>query len=50
LVLAGQLVALGHTVTIVARDRNSDSVKTAVAKYPNLQIASPQEAIPSAEQ
>jgi len=47
--LAGQLLALGHTVTIAARDRDSDSVKTALAKYPNLQIASPQEATLSAE-
>jgi 8-hydroxy-5-deazaflavin:NADPH oxidoreductase len=47
--LAGQLLALGHTVTIAARDRNSESVKTALAKYPNLQIAPPQAAILSAE-
>ncbi|MEA5549377.1 NADPH-dependent F420 reductase [Anabaena cylindrica UHCC 0172] len=43
--LAGQLVALDHTITIAARDPNSDSVKTALAKYPALQVASPQEAI-----
>ncbi len=47
--LAGQLVALGHAVTIAARDRNSDSVKTALANYPQLQVASPPEAIASAE-
>ncbi len=39
--LAGHLVALGHTVRIAARDRNSDSVKAALAKYPKLQVASP---------
>lgn len=47
--LAGTLAALGHSVTIVARDPNSDSVKTALEKYPNLKVASPQEAISSAE-
>jgi 8-hydroxy-5-deazaflavin:NADPH oxidoreductase len=43
--LAGHLVALGHTVTIAARDRNSKSVTTALEKYPQLQVASPVEAI-----
>jgi len=47
--LAGRLVALGHTVTIAARDRHSKSVEAALAKYPQLQIADPPEAIASAE-
>jgi predicted dinucleotide-binding enzyme len=47
--LAGQLVGLGHTVTIAARDRNSDKVKAALAKYPNLQVAAISEAIATAE-
>lgn len=47
--LAGHLVVLGHTVTIAARDRNSKSVTTAIAKYPQLQVASPPEAIAAAE-
>lgn len=47
--LAGQLLGLGHTVTIAARDRNSDKVKAALAKYPNLQVAAISEAIASAE-
>lgn len=47
--LAGHLVALNHTVTIAARDPNSESVKTALAKYPKLQVASPPDAIVSAE-
>jgi 8-hydroxy-5-deazaflavin:NADPH oxidoreductase len=47
--LAGRLVGLGHKVTIAARDPNSDSVKTAIAKYPNLQIAAPQTAVAEAE-
>lgn len=47
--LAGRLVALGHRVTIAARDSNSDSVKTAIAKYPDLQVASPQTAVADAD-
>lgn len=47
--LAGQLVALGHAVTIAARDRHSKSVQAALAKYPQLQVADPPEAIASAE-
>jgi 8-hydroxy-5-deazaflavin:NADPH oxidoreductase len=47
--LAGQLVGLGHTVTIAARDRNSDKVKSALTKYPNLQVAAISEAIAPAE-
>jgi 8-hydroxy-5-deazaflavin:NADPH oxidoreductase len=47
--LAGHLAALGHTVTIAARDRNSKSVTTALAKYPQLQVAFPLEAIAAAE-
>ncbi len=47
--LAGRLVALGNSVTIAARDPNSDSVKTALSKYPNLQVAAPQVAVAEAE-
>lgn len=47
--LAGQLVGLGHTVKIAARDRNSDKVKAALAKYPNLQVAAISEALATAE-
>jgi 8-hydroxy-5-deazaflavin:NADPH oxidoreductase len=47
--LAGRLIGLGHKVTIAARDPNSDSVKTAIAKYPSLQIAAPQTAVAEAE-
>jgi predicted dinucleotide-binding enzyme len=47
--LAGNLVALNHTVTIAARDSNSESVKAALAKYPKLQVASPPDAIVAAE-
>lgn len=47
--LAGQLLNLGHTVTIAARDPNSESVKKALAKYPNLQVAPPPEAVKSAD-
>lgn len=47
--LAGRLVALGHAVTIAARDRHSKSVQAALEKYPQLQIADPPEAIASAE-
>lgn len=47
--LAGRLAALGHRVIIAARDPNSDSVKTAIAKYPTLQVAPPQTAVATAE-
>lgn len=47
--LAGRLVELGHTVTIAARDPNSNSVKTALARFPSLQVLSPQAAIADAE-
>ncbi|MBW4623155.1 MAG: NADPH-dependent F420 reductase [Cyanosarcina radialis HA8281-LM2] len=47
--LAGQLVKLGHTVTIAARNPNSDTVKTAIAKYPDLKVASPPAAVVDAE-
>ncbi|NJM67914.1 MAG: NADPH-dependent F420 reductase [Acaryochloris sp. RU_4_1] len=47
--LAGRLISLGHKVVIAARDRNSNSVKTALAKYPQLEVTSPPEAIASAE-
>jgi predicted dinucleotide-binding enzyme len=47
--LAGRLVALGHRVTIAARDPNSDSVKAAISNYPDLRLAAPQEAVADAE-
>jgi 8-hydroxy-5-deazaflavin:NADPH oxidoreductase len=47
--LAGQLVKLGHTVTIAAREPNSETVKTAIAKCPDLKVASPQAAVADAE-
>lgn len=47
--LAGRLVALGHTVAIAARDSNSDSVKSALTKYPDLQVTSPQVAVADSE-
>ncbi|MFQ4136522.1 NADPH-dependent F420 reductase [Nodosilinea sp. PGN35] len=47
--LAGSLVALGHTVTIAARDPGSKSVTEAVARFPHLAVASPEDAIAAAE-
>lgn len=47
--LAGRLLELGHTVTIAARDPNSNSVKTALASFPGLRVLSPQVAIAEAE-
>lgn len=47
--LAGRLVSLGHSVTIAARDRNSDKVISALAKYPKLEVAAPTEACATAE-
>jgi len=47
--LAGRLLALGHGVTIAARDANSDSVKHAIARYPDLCIADPKTAVAEAE-
>jgi predicted dinucleotide-binding enzyme len=47
--LAGNLAALGHKVTIAARDPNSKSVQAALTKYPQLQIATPSLAIAPAE-
>jgi 8-hydroxy-5-deazaflavin:NADPH oxidoreductase len=47
--LAGRLVALGHRVTIAARNPNSESVQIAIANYPDLQVASPQAAVAVAE-
>ncbi len=47
--LAGNLAALGHQVTIAARDPNSQSVQVALGKYPSLQVAAPAMAIASAE-
>jgi hypothetical protein len=47
--LAGHLAGLGHTVTIAARDLNSETVKTAIAKYPDLKVAPPPTAVADAE-
>jgi predicted dinucleotide-binding enzyme len=47
--LAGRLVASGHSVTIAARDPNSERVKAAIARYPALQIAPLQAAVADAE-
>lgn len=47
--LAGQLLKLGHTVTIAARNFDSESVQTALTHYPDLDVAAPLEAIASAE-
>jgi predicted dinucleotide-binding enzyme len=47
--LAGNLAALGHRVTIAARDPGSQSVTAALARFPNLLVATPEEAIASAD-
>lgn len=47
--LAGNLAALGHSVTIAARDPDSKSVMEALAKYPDLAVAVPDGAIAAAE-
>jgi 8-hydroxy-5-deazaflavin:NADPH oxidoreductase len=47
--LASQLASLGHEVVIAARDPNSKSVQTALAKAPSLSVASSQEAVATAE-
>lgn len=47
--LAGNLTAVGHTVTIAARDPNSKSVVEAVSRFPTLAVADPATAIAAAE-
>ncbi len=47
--LAGNLAALGHSVTIAARDPNSKSVGEAVNRFPTLAVADPAAAIAAAE-
>jgi predicted dinucleotide-binding enzyme len=47
--LAGNLVKAGHTVTIAARDTNSDSVKNALTAHPGLRALAPAEAIAAAD-
>jgi 8-hydroxy-5-deazaflavin:NADPH oxidoreductase len=47
--LAGNLAALGHTVTIAARDPGSKSVTEAMSRFPALALAAPEEAIAAAE-
>jgi hypothetical protein len=47
--LAGNLVGAGHTVTIAARDANSDSVRSAVANCPALKPLPPVEAVAGAD-
>ena len=47
--LAGNLLKLGHTVTVAARDPGSKRVTEALARFPDLTIATPEEAIAAAE-
>ncbi|WP_017300276.1 NADPH-dependent F420 reductase [Nodosilinea nodulosa] len=47
--LAGNLAALGHSVTIAARDPSSKTVTEALAKYPALAVAATEDAIAAAE-
>lgn len=47
--LAGNLAALGHRVTIAARDPGSQSVTAALTRFPNLLVAAPEDAIASAD-
>lgn len=47
--LAGHLVRLGHTVTIGARDLESDSVRAARTRHPGLRVAVPAVAVAGAE-
>ncbi|MDX2272477.1 MAG: NADPH-dependent F420 reductase [Cyanobacteriota bacterium] len=47
--LAGHLVKQGHTVTIAARNPQSTSVQSALARYPDLQVADPVDAVAAAE-
>ena len=47
--LAANLEKLGHEVILAARDANSVSVKKALATNSNLRVASPKEAVQTAE-
>lgn len=47
--LAGNLLKLGHVVTVAARDPGSKSVTGALARFPDLTVATPEEAIAAAE-
>ena len=47
--LADRLQKLGHSVSIAARNPESESVQAAVARNPNLAVQPPPEAIASAE-
>lgn len=47
--LAGHLVRLGHTVTIAARDPQSESVRAALARCPGLRVAATADAVAGAE-
>jgi len=47
--LADHLQRLGHQVSLAAQDPNSESVKKALAKNPNLKVAAPKVAVSDAE-
>ncbi len=47
--LAGRLLALGHSMTVAARDPNSNSVAAALARYSGLAVMAPSAAIAAAE-
>jgi 8-hydroxy-5-deazaflavin:NADPH oxidoreductase len=47
--LASHLQNLGHHVTLAAANPESDSVKKALARNPNLSVAAPQQAVAAAE-
>jgi 8-hydroxy-5-deazaflavin:NADPH oxidoreductase len=47
--LADHLQKLGHSVSIAARDRQSESVQQALQRNPNLVVRSPSEAVNMAE-
>jgi len=47
--LADCLQTLGHTVSIAARDPQSQSVQTAVERNPHLEVKSPTDAVNAAE-
>lgn len=47
--LADQLQRRGHLVTLAAHNPDSDSVKAALVRNPNLQVAAPQPAVAGAD-
>lgn len=47
--LADQLARLGHDVSLAANDPQSDSVKKALVRNPALQVATPVDAVQTAE-